>query len=392
MQKLRVALALFLAGTASSLSATPAQDAAAIAALTQAFDPIVKGGPVSPVSTVTAVSIAFVEAGKVKWVRTFGLADFANKRRATDDTLFQAASMSKPVAALAALRLVDQGILDLDQPINPRLRNWHVPTSAAGSTQSVTLAQLLSHTAGLTVSGFEGYEAGSRLPTVVNVLDGATPANSAAVKLFAEPGSSFAYSGGGYTVAQLLMTEATGETFPSLMQRLVLKPLAMRRSSFAQPLAGRYVADAATGYDKSGKAIPGRQHIYPELAAAGLWTTSSDYARFVIAVQNAIAGGRHALLQRRTAVRMTTPVSSGYGLGLDVTARGGRPAIAHGGANEGFRSVFFALLNGSRQGAVVLTNSDDGSAAGKSVLEILGKIYGWGGAEPPRPPRARAPD
>lgn len=329
---------------------------------------------------VPAVSIAFIEDGQIRWARAYGAADADTGRRATPETLFQAASMSKAVAAAGALRLVEAGKLALDEDIMLRLKGWSPAASPFSAVDKITLRRLLSHTAGLTLSGYPGYAADAAVPTTVQSLAGQKPSNTPAVRMFARPGAQMAYSGGGYTVAQLLMTEAAAEDFPDLLDRLVLAPAGMARSTFDQPLTGRERARAASAHGVNGRPIQGLSHTYPEYAAAGLWTPPSDYARFVIAIQNAWSGQVGALLRRETAQTMVTPVLQTYALGLICGRRGGRPTIEHGGSNAGFRNDFMAFLDGSRQGAVVMTNGDNGGALVAQVLGTLGEAYGW----PPR--------
>ena len=334
---------------------------------------------------IPAVSVAFIEDGRVKWARAFGEAVAGSGRRATPGTRFQAGSMSKAVAAAGALRLVDRGRLSLDEDVNLRLRAWRVPPAPpALSSGKVTLRRLLSHTAGLTLSAYPGYGAGRAAPTLVQSLRGETPAATAPVRLFAAPGARLAYSGGGYSVAQLLMTEAAGADFPRLMQRILLRPAGMGRSVFGIPDGG----DFAGGHDANGVPIAGGGNFYPEMAAAGLWTTPSDYGRFLIALQEARAGGRNALLKPATALAMTTPLLADYGLGVTVMERGGRPIITHGGANEGFECRFVAFLDGSRQGLVIMTNGDNGGFLAAAIQRTLTGVYGWPDALGPPTPRA----
>jgi CubicO group peptidase (beta-lactamase class C family) len=339
---------------------------------------------------VPGVSIAFFENGRVKWARGYGEAVAGSKRAVTPNTRFQAASMSKAAAAAAALRLVDQRRLSLDDDLNLRLRGWRVPAGTAPFAEKVTLRRLLSHTAGLTVAGYPGYAAGAKVPTIVQSLTGAAPANTAAVRPYAAPGAQIAYSGGGYSVAQLLMSEAARASFPRLMQRLVLAPLGMTRSGFDQPLPRRLLGEAAGGHDAEARPVAGGSNIYPELAAAGLWTTPSDYARFVIALQDSWAGRKGALLSRGSAQAMMTPVLNDYGLGVSVYRRGDHTIITHGGSNQGFQCRFAAYLDGSSQGVVIMTNSENGGLLAAGILRTLAVAYGWD--DPSGPPLPRAPN
>lgn len=387
-----------LSSAAASAAELNARDRAAIDALEQRVVPLPGPRGAGGVATlaermaqtkVPAVSVAFIEDGQVKWARAYGEALAGSGRKATPETRFQAASMSKAVAAAGALRLVDQGRLSLDEDVNKRLKAWRVPAAASPSGE-VTLRQLLSHTAGLTVDGYPGYAAGTAVPTIVQSLSGAAPANTAAVRSFAAPGAQMAYSGGSYSVVQLLMTEAASSRFPQLMERLVLRPARMHRSGFHQPLSKAERAGAASGHTADGAPIAGGGNIYPELAAAGLWTTPSDYARFLIALQDSWIGKPGALLKPETARAMMTPVLSGYGLGVTVVERDGRRAITHGGSNEGFRCVFLAFLDESRQGLVIMTNGDEGGRLAAGLQRTIAQAYGWNDTSGPPPPRAPA--
>ncbi|MCW5759666.1 MAG: beta-lactamase family protein [Phenylobacterium sp.] len=378
-----VIAALALGAAAVAQAAPSAADKTAIAAYEARLGP--NDSPLAARMAelhVPGVSIAFIEGGRVKWARAYGVAT-AGGPKATPATLFQAASMSKAVAAATALRLADRGRLDLDQDVNARLRAWKVPESPFTAEAKVTMRGLLSHTAGLTVGGFPGYAAGKPVPSTVQVLDGAPPANTPAVRSWEAPGR-YAYSGGGYTVAQLLIAEVGGEPYPDLAERLVLRPAGMTASTMAQPLPERLIPKAASGHDARGQVIPGARNTYPEYAAAGLWTTPSDYGRFLITVQESWTGRRGALLSAASAKAMVTPVdaSAGYGLGLLTGRRGGHPYVTHGGSNEGFRCDSLAFLDGSRQGVVVMTNGDNGSRLAGEILAALGRAYGWGPPDP----------
>lgn len=324
---------------------------------------------------VPGVSVAVIDGGEVAWAKAYGALEAGSAAPVTPETLFQAASISKSVATLAALRLVERGVLSLDEDVNARLVSWKVPENELTKTEKVTLRRLLSHTAGLTVSGFGGYAAGVPVPTVVQVLDGVKPANSAAVRVEAVPGSRWSYSGGGFTVMQLLMTEATGRPFPELMAELVLKPLGMTASTYEQPLPAARLAAAATAHGPDGKPITGRYHTYPEMAAAGLWTTPSDLARFLIEIQKAVAG-RSSVLSAATAKLMTTVVKEGYGLGLQLQRLGPAASFGHGGSNEGFKCLMTAYIANGR-GAVVMTNADGGLRLANEVLRSVAQEYGW---------------
>ena len=326
---------------------------------------------------VEGVSIAVIRDSKIEWAKGYGLADVEAKQPVTAATLFQAGSVSKPVAAMGALVLVQDGKLSLDGDINKYLKTWKVPANTFTSKAPVTLEGLLSHTAGLTVHGFPGYAAGETVPTVVQVLDGAAPANTAAVRVDFNPGSRWRYSGGGYTVAQLAMTDVSGQTFPALMQKLVLGPLQMKESTYEQPLPAALVPVAAAGYRSDGKPVDGKRHVYPEMAAAGLWTTPSDLARFAIGIQKMAADGKGPLTKAYVE-NMLTPRQNDYALGLGIETKGRSTYFEHGGADEGFQCELVASANRG-YGAIVMTNSDAGHLLIPEIVRAIASAYYWEG-------------
>ncbi len=209
---------------------------------------------------ITGVSLAIIENGQIGKAHGYGFTDKSRAIPVTTSTLFQAGSVSKPVAALGALRLVEDGRLSLDEDVNRWLKQWKVPKNEYTKDEKVTLRRILSHSAGLTVHGFPGYTAGASMPTLVEILDGTKPANTAAIRVDVVPGSTSRYSGGGYTVMQQMMIDVTGKPFPEFMQETVLTPLRMAASTYEQPLPKDKVAAAAMGYYADGKQVEGKWH------------------------------------------------------------------------------------------------------------------------------------
>lgn len=324
---------------------------------------------------VPGVSLAVIEDCRIVVARAYGVIT-AGGPALTAASLFQAASISKPVAALGALRLAERGKLSLDADVRTRLKDWALPDSALLHGHPVTLRRLLGHGAGLTVHGFEGYAVGKPLPTIVQILEGKPPANSDAIRVEAAPGSKWSYSGGGYVVAQLLITGATGRTFPDVMRDLVFAPAGMGSSSYEQPLPASSATKAAVGHRPDGKPLPTKWHVYPEMAAAGLWTTPSDLARFAMQIVKAERGQRGALIGRATAKQMLTPQLGNWGLGLELSKPGEPRSFGHGGANEGYRTQLL-MFPDRCQGAVIMTNSDAGSRLIPEILRTLADSYRW---------------
>ncbi|HEY0140448.1 MAG TPA: serine hydrolase [Thermoanaerobaculia bacterium] len=334
---------------------------------------------------VPAVSYAVVEDGKIVLAAAVGLADVGSGRAATPGTLFQAASISKPVAAIGAMELVERGKLPLDAPVNTILRSWKLPENELTAKTPVSVRLLLSHAAGTTVHGFPGYAFDEPRPTLVQLLDGKAPTNTAPIVVDLAPNTKFRYSGGGTSIVQAAISDATGLPFPLFMRRTVLDPLNMTRSTYEQPLPRARHNEAATAYRVGMREVEGKFHLYPEMAAAGLWTTPSDLARVIIEMQNALAGRETKVLTIDGARHMLTPrfeasPRNWIGIGFFIEERGGARYFGHGGANEGFRATLLGSLDG-RQGAVVMTNSDTGGGLAGEVLETIAREYRWPGLE-----------
>jgi len=325
--------------------------------------------------SVPGVSVAVIRDYKIEWAKGYGFADVATKRPVTTKTLFLAGSVSKPVAAAGALSLVEQGKVKLDDDVNRYLKSWKVPENEFTNEQKVTLRRLLSHTAGLTVHGFPGYSAESSVPTIQQILDGVKPANTPPVRVDVLPGSIYRYSGGGYTVMQLMLTEVTGIPFPDFMRRAVLERAGMWQSTYENPLPQRLSAVAASGYAGNGDVLPGQYHTYPEMAAAGLWTTASDLARFVIEIQKSREGRSNQILRQATIEEMLRPEKENYGLGFSITELDGIKEFVHGGSDAGFQALLRATVDG--RGIVVMTNSENGSRLASEILLAVAAAYGW---------------
>jgi CubicO group peptidase (beta-lactamase class C family) len=325
---------------------------------------------------VPGVSVAFFDHGQILWSRAYGFADVASKKPVTPNTLFQAASISKPVAALAALRLVQDGKLSLDEDVNVKLRTWKVPDNAFTEKEKVTIRRILSHSAGLTVHGFAGYASDETVPTVLQILNGEKPANSGSIRVDIVPGTLWRYSGGGYVVLQALLADVTGKPFPQIMSELVLRPAGMTHSTYEQPLPQNRASEAATPYRSNGDPVKGGWHTYPEMAPAGLWTTPSDLARMAIEVQNEYTGKSSKILSQDMARQMLTRQFGTSGLGFGLESPGEKPRFAHGGANEGFRCNIETYTD-SGQGFAVMTNSDSGGELTEEIFRAVAKEYGW---------------
>jgi CubicO group peptidase (beta-lactamase class C family) len=330
---------------------------------------------------VPGFSMALIQGAETTWTQAYGLQQAGSDVPVAGETLFQAGSISKPVSAMAALRLVQEGVLDLDADVNAVLRSWQVPENEHTQQHKVTLRGLLSHSAGLTVYGYRGYPARQELPTLQQILDGQPPANSEPVRVFQEPGAGQRYSGGGYVVMQQLLEDVTGQRFADLVQALVLDPLGMANSTFEQPLPGARAGRAATAHRGSGDPVAGRWHTYPEGAAAGLWTTPSDLARFVVEILNSYGGTSNAVLSTEmTRQMLTSPPGGWYGLGFYLVETEGRMRFQHPGWNEGYHAFAGGEVS-TGQGVAWMSNGENGLLLGLEMLRGLAKVLGWAGFE-----------
>jgi CubicO group peptidase (beta-lactamase class C family) len=325
---------------------------------------------------IPGLSIAIIENGKIVNAKGYGSTENGGQTPVTAATLFQAGSISKPVSAMGALMLVEEGKLDLDADVNDKLVTWKVPENEFTRKKTVTLRALLSHTAGLTVHGFPGYGTDQPRPTIVQILDGIKPANTNAIRVDILPGSQWRYSGGGYTIMQQLVIDVSGKPFPQFMQEAVLRPLSMNESTFEQPLTGLEAKLTATGHLADRRPVKGKWHIYPEMAAAGLWTTPSDLARFAIGVQEALAGQSAKTLSRAMTRQMLTEQKNAYGLGLGLEGSGLGQRFGHGGRDHGFDARLVAYAK-SGNGAVIMINTNDNSPMISRILEGIAREYHW---------------
>ncbi len=324
---------------------------------------------------VTAVSIAVVHNGAIEWARGYGVRQIGGEPVNTE-TLFQAGSISKPVAALGTLHLVEQGKLSLDSDINASLTSWKVPPSAAAPGAVVTLRELLTHTAGMTVHGFPGYEAGAPVPTLVQVLNGEKPANTDPIRVDSVPGKTWRYSGGGFTVMQQAVLGVVKEPYPKFLHDTVLAPIGMTHSTYEQPLPQAMTGNVATPYEADGTPVKGGPHTYPEMAAAGLWTTPSDICRYILEVENSLAGKANHVLSPAMTRQMLTPGIGGWGLGVEVGGSATNLWFTHGGVNEGYESDFFAYDNHG-DGVAVMTNAQGGGRLAGEVVSAIAEAYNW---------------
>lgn len=327
---------------------------------------------------VPGVSLAFFNSERILWTRQYGVLDAGSGRPVTADTVFQASSISKTATALAALRLVRDGKLGLDDDVAGRLAGWTIPPTDLTATEKVTVRRLLSHNAGVTVHGFAGYGPGEPLPSLRQILDGAPPANNPPITVDKVPGSGFRYSGGGYVVLQQLLADVTDEPFAESLDRTVLMPAGMTRSAFVLGPPGAAGPKAASGHTADGLPMPGGGAVFPELAPAGLWATPSDLARLAMELAREADGRSDRILDQTLAREMLTRQAGVWGLGVDLSATHAEPSFSHVGTNPGFQANLI-FIPGRDQGLAVMTNGANQSGFFLEIVMAVAREYGWPG-------------
>ena len=325
---------------------------------------------------VKGVSIAVINNYKIEWIKGYGYADEEEGRKVDVNTLFQAASISKTINSLGFMKLVQLGSIDLDKDINTYLKSWKFPYDSISKHKIITSRNLLSHSAGLGVSGFMGYERNGPIPDIVQVLDGISPANSKPVRSIKAPGLEFDYSGGGTVVSQLILTDTSGKSYEEFMKKEVFEPLQMTHSTYSLK---NDTLNIASGYYSDGKKVKGKYHLYPEYSAAGLWTTPEDLAKYMIECQLALKGKSEKVLTQKYMEERFTPVvnykESKVALGVFHRYKNGVYYFNHNGGNEGFTCASYGSLD-KGYGVVVMTNTNNQ----EFMLEIcnsVARVYDW---------------
>ncbi len=338
---------------------------------------------------VPGVSIAVIKDFTIVSAMAYGVADVDTGAPVTTDTMFQAASISKPVAAMVSLKAVQDGRFTLDRDVNTILKSWKVPESPFTKERPVTPRALMSHTSGTGDGfGFPGYAPGAALPTIVQILDGVQPpSNLRAVRLERPPLVGFKYSGGAVMIQQLALTDAVGQPFAEIARDWMLNPIGMTNSTYEQPLPAPREEHAARAHSRTGESMGDRWHVYPEQAAAGLWTTPTDLAKFAIEVQLSLLGKSSRVLSETMAREMVSPVGVGpFAVGFQVAKEGEGWYFMHGGSNWGFQCDLMAhRVKG--YGAVIMTNGDGGGALIRELRRVIQQEYAWDVLDAPIPRR-----
>jgi CubicO group peptidase (beta-lactamase class C family) len=340
------------------------------------------------------ISIAVINNFKIEWAKGYGWADSSEKRPVTINTMFRAGSISKSLNAMGLLKLAEEKNLDIYSDINNYLTSWKFPYDTISKNKKISIADLLSHTAGLSVYGFHGYKKGDSLPTIYQTLDGKRPANNSPVRSEIIPGTrQYHYSGGASTIAQLIVSDVSKQPYDKYFDDKVFKPLGMTNSSYTQFPTKDIQKRFATGYYANGKEVEGKYPIYPEMGAAGLWTTPTDLCKYIIETQLALKGKSNKVLSNEMTKKRLIPETdsslaigfttknnaSGMGLFIDIEKNKTAKYFWHGGGGEGFTAHFYGSLEDGK-GVAVMVNLHSIYDGGKLLKEVMNSVaisYNW---------------
>nr|WP_321486196.1 serine hydrolase domain-containing protein [uncultured Draconibacterium sp.] len=324
---------------------------------------------------IPALSLTVINKGNIEWSDIYRNANFQESNHLDCSSIFQAASLSKPVTFLAALRMYSAGRIDLDKNIQEYLKDFVLPQGKQTADNPVTFRNIFSHTSGINPGGYQGYVRNIPMPTDLEILRGSDRSNTPAIEVIAPPNERLAYSGGGYTLAELALQDIFDDKFSNIMQKWILEPAVMKHSEFTQPLPASDSILVATAHAQSGEVIEGGWRNYPEQAAAGLWSNSIDLAKFLIEIYKAYQG-KSSIFSQADIRSIIDQERDGSVYGFLLNRSGDDISLTHYGGNAGYRTGMTISLT-SGNGLVYLINSDNGEALGNELLLSASQVYGW---------------
>jgi len=325
-------------------------------------------------SKTPALSVAVIHKGKLDWSATWGNLKRSGAQ-ANCSSLFQAGSLAKPLTVLAAMRIKTAGHIDFDTDIETYLSSYQLPVGRQTSDNPVTFRNLFSHTSGVTRGGYAGYAKKEPIPSDQQIALGDAPANSPKVEVTISPGSALAYSGGGYTIAEIALQDKLRQPFDKIMNEWLITPLGMKQAEFTVPLPDDRHPYTASGHQMAGTTIPGGWNNYPEQAAAGLWATATDLAMFLLEIHKGYDGKSNVFTQSNIRELLENPIQN-HVYGFRKIANGDQVFITHYGGTVGYRAGMTLNLQ-TGNGAVFLSNSDNGSNLGEAFLSSVSRAYNW---------------
>lgn len=324
---------------------------------------------------IPALSLAVINQGKIEWADIYQNRNFFEQQNLDSTSIFQAASLSKPVTFLAALRMHSAGEIDLDENIQDYLKDFVLPQGKQSADSPITFRNIFSHTSGIRPGGYQGYNRNEIMPTDLDILQGNMGVNTPAIEVITPPNETLAYSGGAYTLAELALQDFFNDEFSNIMEKWILEPAGMNLSEFTQPFPASDSSRVAKAYTYSGDAVEGGWRNHPEQAAAGLWSNATDMAKFLIEVYNAFQG-RGAIFSQSDIKSIVSHERDEHVYGFIVKRIEDDISITHYGGNIGYRTGMTISLT-SGNGLVYLTNSDNGGVLGNELLLSASQIYGW---------------
>ncbi len=324
---------------------------------------------------IPGLSLAIINQGKIEWTDIYKNANFPEEQHLNCSSIFQTASLSKPVTFLAALRMQSAGEIDLDENIQKYLKDFVLPHGKQTKENPVTFRNIFSHTSGISAGGYEGYARNRSIPSDLDILRGSEGVNTPAIEVSTPPNETLAYSGGGYTLAELALQDIYNDEFSNIMKKWILEPVGMQNSEFTQPLPDSKGNQVAKGHTQSGDVLDGGWRNHPEQAAAGLWSNATDMAKFLIEIYKAYQG-RSSLFTQSDIQSIIKHERDGHVYGFILNRTGNDVSITHYGGNVGYRTGMTISLT-SGNGLVYLTNSDNGGALGNELLLSASRVYDW---------------
>ena len=337
---------------------------------------------------VPGVSRAVIKDYKIDWAKGYGLADTNQKTQVTTETMFSAGSISKFLMAVTALKMVENEQIDLEKPINNYLTSWKITENDFTKKVPITLRMLLSHSAGTSQSSYFGFTPTQPLPNIVEILSGAKISETRPVIVNSEPNKEFRYSGGGSMIAQLALMDVSKQSFSALTQQILFDKLGMKNSTFEQPLPAKFIKQSSWAYSDASW-FKGMPYVYPQQAAAGLYTTPTDLAKFFIDVQKSYIGNGKILSQATTTEMLSAQhkVSDGayneqIGIGPFLIQRADNTDpngvyFEFTGVNAGFLAYGIASITNGNGVMIMLNSGDDVNGLGKEIRRAVAKVYNW---------------
>lgn len=321
---------------------------------------------------IPGMSLSFIDNGEIAWTKHYGYANLEDSIPVSSETVFTGASLSKPITAIAALNLVEKGLLDLDENVNLKLKEWNLPETTLTENEKVTLRRLIAHNAGIKNDLWSSYLPNEEIPTLTQMLAGEAPSVDPATSVINEPGSKMVYSNPGYSIIQKLVMDVKGEAFDQIIDELVFTPVGMENSSFKQPIPDDLMQRKATGYTKDLEPYPYR--LFPYQAAGGIWTTPEDISKFMITLLSDHHKGTNTLVSKEITQTIFKKyidryVFSLWNWGEDIV-------FMHYGSNQGFNCMMYGSVN-KNQGIVVMTNSDNSFGFFDYLQRAVNSEYGW---------------